>query len=140
MSPTVLLIPGSWHPKEAFAPLAEHLQALGLSAQATQLESVGGFNTLLEDAAALRGTVTALSDNGSDVILVAHSYAGAAAAPILRETAKDNRKQEGKTGGVIGIVYIAAFLPPEGPTVEEGLGGKLPPWQLVDVSLKLPRP
>ncbi|KAA6427401.1 MAG: hypothetical protein FRX49_02065 [Trebouxia sp. A1-2] len=51
-----------------------------------------------------------LIDKGQDVLLVAHSiagYAGGAAALGLSKTAGT---AAGKTGGILGVIFIAAFL------------------------------
>ena len=133
MSPTILLIPGAWHTIAVFAPVAASLRSLGYSVQLHQLKSVGGYGTLADDTAAIGELVASLADKSEDILLVPHSYAGAASAGIQKEYAKVHRKEQGKPGGIVGLVHIAAFLCPEGVDIFEMLGREYTPWQIPDV-------
>ena len=134
MPPTILLIPGAWHRPAAFEPAATQLRSLGYSVETIQLQSVGGYGSVAEDSAAIGKSVETLADKGEDILLVPHSYAGAASAGIQKEFAKARRTEAGKPGGIVGLVYVAAFLCPEGVDIKTMLRGQWEPWQIADVS------
>jgi hypothetical protein len=54
---------------------------------------------------------------------------GAAAATGLT---KSQRAQEGKVGGIIGLLFLGAFVVPEGLSCAGLQSGNLPPWILLD--------
>lgn len=73
----------------------------------------------IDDANVLSSALkTLIEDESKEVLLLAHSSGGwsatEAAAPSLLRSA---RKDAGKTGGLIGILYIAAFLIKPGESV-----------------------
>ena len=61
-----------------------------------------------------------------------HSYAGIPGAAAATGLARSQRVKEGKLGGIIGLVFIAAFLVPEGMSCSGLQGGNLPSWILLD--------
>lgn len=73
-----------------------------------------------------------MEDEGKDVVLFMHSYGGMPGAAAATGLAKSQRAQEGKAGGVIGLLFLGAFLVPEGLSYAGLQGGNLPPWILVD--------
>lgn len=50
-----------------------------------------------------------LADEGRDLVVVGHSYGGVVTSCAVERLSKDARVKEGKTGGVIKVVYISAF-------------------------------
>lgn len=51
----------------------------------------------------------------------------------LAAAAKGLGKTEGKPG-IIGLIFIAAFLSREGDSLLSALGGKFDPWVIINVS------
>ena len=80
---------------------------------------------MFDDAAAIAATVTWLADDGKDVVLVLSSYAGFPGTEGSFGLSKASRTKQGQSGGIIGIVYVAAFLPSVGDSVAE-LNGRMP--------------
>ncbi|KAF2651053.1 hypothetical protein K491DRAFT_707260 [Lophiostoma macrostomum CBS 122681] len=67
------------------------------------------------DIAIIRDLITTLArDRGLDIFLVAHSNSGISAGTALRGLSKLECRKNGRTGGVVKMVYICAFLVPEG--------------------------
>lgn len=87
-----------------------------------------------EDAGIIRSAVEELLDAGKDVLLVVHSYGSIPACDAIVGLSKTEREAHGRAGGVVALVYIAAFILPEGASLIDGLGGNDLPWWDVDVS------
>jgi pimeloyl-ACP methyl ester carboxylesterase len=104
-APTVVLVHGAFADAGSWAGVVEALQAAGVMVQApaNPLRSVSG------DAAYIASVVNQIP---GPVLLVGHSYGGAVisvAAP--------------QTQNLVGLVYVAAFIPDEGETLQ-GLAEK----------------
>lgn len=69
-----------------------------------------------------------LLEVGKDIVLVMHSYGGPPGSVAARGQSKTERKSRGLKGGVIGLVFIAALLAPEGASLRDMVGGKFHPW------------
>ena len=68
-------------------------------------------------------------EKGKDVIVVCHSYGGVLASEAIHQSlSRKVRAAEGKEGGVVHIVYLCAFIIPEGESLASALGGSLPPY------------
>jgi pimeloyl-ACP methyl ester carboxylesterase len=99
-APTVVLVHGAFADAGSWAGVVKALQAAGVAVQApaNPLRSLSG------DAAYLASVVNQIP---GPVLLVGHSYGGAvisAAAPQAQN--------------VVGLVYIAAFIPDEGESIQ----------------------
>ncbi|KAL0019851.1 hypothetical protein WJX79_008587 [Trebouxia sp. C0005] len=69
-----------------------------------------------------------------------HSYGGCPGAAAAQGLSAKDRAADGKTGGIIGLIFIAAFLLHQGDCVFNGVGGKWEPWHCVDEKTGLIRP
>jgi pimeloyl-ACP methyl ester carboxylesterase len=99
-TPTVVLVHGAFADASGWAGVIELLQSEGIPtlAPANPLRSVSG------DAAYIASVVSQIP---GPVLLVGHSYGGV----VITNAAP-------QTDNVIGLVYIAAFLPDEGESVQ----------------------
>jgi len=81
-------------------------------------------------------------ESGKDVILVMHSYGGIAGSDGLKGLSSLERQKLGKKGGVKALVYLCAFVLPEGISLHDAVGGKDPHWWNVqdDMSAKVFNP
>lgn len=137
MSPTVLLVPGAWYPPSTLDPLREHLTSKGIASAAIGLPSIGAdpaTKTLDDDIAHLRSEILTLIDAGSEVILAAHSYGGIVASGAAEGLTRTERQQQGQKGGVVLILYMAAFALPKGTSLLQAFGGEFPPSMKVEVN------
>ncbi|KAL2688960.1 hypothetical protein Neosp_003010 [[Neocosmospora] mangrovei] len=131
VKPTIVFAPGAWHTADCFDIVREALHARDWTTEAVEYPSVGAEppnKGLADDANAVRASVERLSDEGKKVVLVVHSYGGLVGANAVEGLGYKQRQREGKTGGVILFVYLAAFVTPLGKSIKEMLGGQFLPW------------
>ncbi|KAL4810608.1 alpha/beta-hydrolase [Aspergillus unguis] len=124
--PTVVLIAGSWHYGSIYEPVAAILRAQGYPVELVTLLSTGGPHsaTAADDAAHLRSTLLdGLVADGKEIIMVLHSYAGIPGGDSVKGLARKDLAAAGQRGGVIALVYLAAFLLPTGQSIDSAVGG-----------------
>jgi pimeloyl-ACP methyl ester carboxylesterase len=134
VKPTIVLVHGAWHTADCWSLVTSQLKEYGYSFQAIQLPSAGGdlAITVEEDAAHIRKSTYELAAAGKDVILVLHSYGGIPGTESAKGLLKKDREAEQKSGGIISIVYITAFLLPLDASLGSFLG-EMPPWVILEV-------
>ena len=123
MPPTILFVPGLWEGPTVFESVAGLLQtggrAEGLSTEIASLVSTGktspGNPTMKDDVAAVHTHLKSLIEEaGKEVLLVVHSAGGFIGSEAMEGMAAKGRKEGGLNGGVVGIVFLAAGVAPEG--------------------------
>jgi len=142
--PTVVVVPGSWQTPvvwDGFRALAEKEGGFPAVAHVA-LPTIGGTETplagLAEDVAAVRAILGPLVDEQEkDVVLLCHSSGGISGSNAVEGWDCATREKEGKKGGVVRIVFLAAFMLPKEQSLLGMLGGQPAPWMVVDVSLFL---
>jgi pimeloyl-ACP methyl ester carboxylesterase len=123
--PTIVFVPGAWHPHAAFDPLLPSLHREGYATTAVSLPSVGCSPSLPScdaDNVATRNVVEGLVDLGKEVVVVSHSYGGIAINDALDGLGKKEREAQNLPGGVIRLIYVAAIVPSKGQTGQEAMG------------------
>ncbi|KAL9622886.1 MAG: hypothetical protein Q9160_002812 [Pyrenula sp. 1 TL-2023] len=116
-NPVFVLLHGAWHTPNCFNSIVPLLEKDGFAVVCPQLPSAGAdppAPNFDADIAAIRAAVIPLLDDGRDVVVVMHSYSGIPGGTALEGLDKRSRAQNGEKGGVIRLVYIMAFLVPEG--------------------------
>jgi len=113
--PTVVLVPGACHTPHHFVDLTANLQQAGYPVSCTQLASVDSPDPharhMSNDIMALQQQILQpLIDKGQDVLLVAHSFGGYAGGVAALGLSKTEGTAASKKGGILGVVFIAAFL------------------------------
>ncbi|KAB8071677.1 Alpha/beta hydrolase fold-1 [Aspergillus leporis] len=129
--PKIVLVPGAWITPAFYDRLQSCLSERGLDSVAVQHQSTGAeppIKTLEDDVSQLRGTLEQLCDAGSDVIVAAHSYGGVVSSGAVLGLDKTTRQSQGKSGGVVMIVYMVAFVLQKGDSLIGATGGQLLPW------------
>lgn len=110
--PTIVAFAGAWHPASALEPFIQDLQAQGYPAEAHKLKITGDATALKEDDGELmRSVLLSHIEKGKDVVFIAHSMAGLGGSLAIKGLHKKERASQGLTGGLAGIIYIAAFIP-----------------------------
>lgn len=121
--PHVLIIPGAWHPASTMASFADALEAAGFAATVVPTRSVGTRDvTLQDDEAQAKALLQPLLDDGKDVIVLGHSYGGFVITGLIAGLDKRGREAQGLGGGILGVIYLSAFIPIEGETTFEPAG------------------
>ncbi|KAF5262503.1 hypothetical protein FOXYS1_6772 [Fusarium oxysporum] len=134
-NPTIVFAPGAWHTADCYDVVRKELHAKGWETEAVDYPSVGAeppTKGLSDDVAAVRAVVEKLVEEGKKVMVVVHSYGGLVGAEAVKGLGLKQRAQEGKTGGVIQLVYLSAFVMPKGASILGALGGQYLPWMRVE--------
>ncbi|KAJ2971031.1 hypothetical protein NUW58_g9530 [Xylaria curta] len=125
--PYILLVPGSFVPAGEYDNIVNPVKARGYDMKTLQLPTIGlapkqGRDTpatMYDDAAFIAKEVEALADEGREVVIVAHSYGGMPATQSTKGLTVEDRKKEGKTGGVARLAYMTILLAGEGRSASE---------------------
>lgn len=137
--PTVVLIPGAWHTPEPYQPFLSQLEALGFATACKKIPSVISPNpaadsdesvtahTVGNDVAYAHDHVILPELEKNDVILIVHSYGGIVGGGAAHGLSPADRKAQGKTHGVVGIIYLCAIVGFEGKPMLSSLD-KLASW------------
>ncbi|KAJ5175141.1 alpha/beta-hydrolase [Penicillium canariense] len=134
--PSIIFAPGAWYPPTAFDPIIKKLNGHSYNCHTIAFPSVQQSTTVQDlqpDIAAVRSLVEQEADAGQDVLVVSHSWAGLPVNSALDGLKKADREQSGKKGGVVKLVFIAAFIPRVGESLIGAFGGIPPPWYVGDV-------
>ncbi|KAI0435890.1 hypothetical protein F4803DRAFT_265584 [Xylaria telfairii] len=129
-APTIFFIPGAWHDPWVFDSVRSILSARGFETETSSLATVGSTDPsvgVFSDAAKVRSALITLVDEGKEVVLVPHSYGGVVASNAVDGLGIKQRRSSGLSGGIIIILFLAAFIIPTGTDVKTNLGG-CPPW------------
>ena len=134
--PTIVFITGAFHVDSAMDILSGQLQQAGYNTRIRSLISVNapGIN-VQNDTDALRQDFLQplIEQQGLDIVLCLHSYAGFPGSAAIAGFSKQERASKGLLGGIIGLIYQSAFIPREGDTVAKDIGGFMSLWQVVNV-------
>lgn len=138
--PTIVLVPGAWHTPECFQYIVPKLEALSYPVVTINLATVGGMNpgaTHVDDIASIHEIIIPLMNEGTEIMLVAHSFGGIPACASVEGQTVAERQARGLKGGITSIFFIAAFaLKKRGMTSSDTFGKQID-WMDVDVSFKL---
>ena len=137
--PVFVFVPGAWHTPDVYDPLISHLTSSGYESAKVTLPSVGASPPtydFTEDVDAVKATINDLIKQEKDIVLVAHSYAGLVVGELPKELGKRDRQSKGLNGGIVRLVFIMAFLVPEGGQLAaRGDISTLPPHIKTDVEV-----
>ncbi|PYH78200.1 hypothetical protein BO82DRAFT_435148 [Aspergillus uvarum CBS 121591] len=131
--PTFIFAPGAWYPSTAFDPAIEKLP--GYRCHTVAFPSIQQATTVQDlhpDINAVRSLVQQEADEGHDIIVVSHSWSGLPVNSALDGLGKAEREAAGRSGGVIKLVFLAAFLPEVGQSLLGAFGGQAPEWYIHD--------
>jgi pimeloyl-ACP methyl ester carboxylesterase len=134
--PTFVFSLGAWLTPVHFNAVRDRLDALGYPSECPAHPSVGAeppSMTLDDDVVSLRKVLTTLANDEKDIVVVGHSYGGVVASAASEGLVKPVRADSGKPGGVIKVVYLAAFALDKGQSLLGLLGGNYLPWMKVEV-------
>jgi hypothetical protein len=132
--PTIALVPGAWHTPHHYKPMTDALANAGFPIVNIQHKSLDSPNAKQadahKDAANIVQAIKPLIDQGKDIVLICHSYGGVP----LGEACKGLAKKQG-AGGIVGLIWMTAFICKEGVSLFNCLGDAWPPFIEENVSL-----
>lgn len=114
--PVFVLLHGAWHSPRCWERLTAELSKAGYSSVAPAMPSSGSTPPTpdwSQDVETIRKTVLELVHD-HEVVVVMHSFSGMTGGTALQGLDKQTCASNGLKGGVIRLIYIAAFLVPEG--------------------------
>ncbi|KAH7144408.1 hypothetical protein B0J13DRAFT_622956 [Dactylonectria estremocensis] len=136
--PTIVLVPGAWHTPTHYELLLLRFREAGYPTSSKQLPSVGSADpknqSVTADMNFIRQELLLPElDQGKAVILIMHSYGGSPGGAAAKGLSKAERANLGKTGGIIGLVFMCAFVANEGDSLLSKFPGQQwEPWHLVN--------
>lgn len=158
----IVLCHGSYHTPAPYGPLLEAFRSQGIDAHCPQLPTAdlaklnvgdvnnpdydreppaGGYPQGEEDAQVVLSVLKPLVEEGKKVLVIAHSSGGWVATEAARpELQAKMRASNGLSGGIIGILYMGAFVIPVGESVnsffqpKDGQAPVTPPFMTFHVS------
>ena len=136
--PTIVIIPGGCHIPIHYDPLTKVLSSHGFLSVALRLPTAGASppdKDLYDDIAYISSRLEELIEKGGkEVILIVHSYGGLPGGSAARLFVKKERTEQGKKGGVIGVLYISSWGVPSGKTAMEVIEELNTDWMKIEVS------
>jgi pimeloyl-ACP methyl ester carboxylesterase len=126
-SPTLILVPGSWHTPAVWDKVVEHLHAQHYKCVPVSLPSCSSnaSATFSDDIQAVRKTIITEIEEGRDVALVVWSYGGQVGNSAIKGLTGADGKGRGR---VLGVALIASGFPVTGVGFLEATGGVPPPF------------
>ncbi|KAH6887136.1 hypothetical protein B0T10DRAFT_516115 [Thelonectria olida] len=138
--PTIVVFSGAFHPASCMDLLLGKLEQAGFPAEAYSLRTVGNPDAVVnDDSQYMRSVIIPHLDEDKDVIFIMHSFAGFAGSAAMSNLSRKSRESRGEKGGIIGVVYLSAFVPSEGVSALDMLGGNWAPWHEEDTGLITPK-
>jgi len=135
---SILLIPGSFVLPEMYDPVVAAVRAQGYEMKALHLPSVGlsarqgrdgPAPSMHEDAAFVAKEAEKLVEEGKDVVLIGHSYGGIPITQAAKGLGVEDRRKQGKKGGIVKLAYMTALVPAVGSSAVDVLAGVPPEHQ-----------
>ena len=129
---TFVFVPGAFHVDAHLNILGGELQKAGFNTRTIGLATVNHPKLTIKDDVALMLAALLnplIVEQGKDVVLYLHSYAGFPGSAAIQGLSKQARMAKGQSGGIIGLIYQSAFIPLEGDTLLKMIGGSYAPWQ-----------
>jgi len=141
--PTILLVPGAWHSPTHYSTFLSALTTLGYPTVCERNPSCDSSSphtpSTADDASAIRALILTQLDAGHEVVVALHSYGGCPGGAAAKGLSKQERLAAGEPGGVIGLVFICAFVANEGDSLIGKLPGGVPTeWMILHVNCPHP--
>jgi pimeloyl-ACP methyl ester carboxylesterase len=138
--PLLVIIPGWWQPTDSWHDFltAARKQNAGFEGIVVSLPSKTDVASrqagLPRDVAAVRAALETVVEEGRMVVLLCHCSGGIIGSNAVEGYDLAARRRAGKQGGVMSIIYLAAFILPKRHTLF-GIVGNLDIYQWVHIDV-----
>lgn len=137
-NPTIVFVAGAWHSPKHYQPARDALASAGFPSECPSLptfDAKPGTATFYDDVECIRSLLNELIEaQAKNVICILHSYGGVIGTEAIHESLGIKaRRNNGLNGGVLGILYMSAFVLPLGACLNTPFGGSFPPWIQLEV-------
>ncbi|CCF40602.1 hypothetical protein CH063_11126 [Colletotrichum higginsianum] len=129
--PTVLVVHGAWHTPAHYQPFVDVLEDKGYPCVVPKLPSGDTLTPASapeDDIRLVRKIASDLTEQGKEIIVLAHSYGGTVSTEALSGLGIKDRAVAGKSGGVRLLVYLAAFIAAGEESLEDFAPPGMFPW------------
>ncbi|CAD0112174.1 unnamed protein product [Aureobasidium uvarum] len=124
--PTVVFVTGAWHKPHLYASLLESLRKNSFPVVAPCLPSVGGVcDSFYDDVNVVRKIIADEISQGHEIVVLMHSYGGMVGSAAVQGYSK---QEVPRGGGVIRMIYMAAFALEAGVSLMNALNDTPLPW------------
>lgn len=111
----VVIVPDAWHEPQVYGDLGISLLNGNYEVHSETLNSTNSLDpkstSVKQDASSIYDDVfEPLLDAGTPFYVIMHGYGGLPGSIAAKGNSVADRKKAGKSGGVAGLIYIAAFL------------------------------
>lgn len=136
--PVIIIVPGAFGTPQGFEKLLPYLTKAGYATHPGSYPSCNPSDpasvSSSQDIASLRDNILLplLNEEGKDIVIIAHSYGGVVAGGAARELAKETRRAQGHSTGIIGLIYVVGNITLDGESLLAAVGGAYPPFIKVD--------
>lgn len=114
--PSLIFVHGAWHGPECWSKVIPAFEQQGYRCLAPQLDFCGTdqpVDSLASTIQQIQALITEETTLGNDVVLINHSFGGSAGCSSVKgHTQKDPSRLTPKSGRVVAIIQICAFMPP----------------------------
>ncbi|KAL3427605.1 alpha/beta-hydrolase [Phlyctema vagabunda] len=143
--PAIVIVPGSFAGISMYESLILSLETQGYAVRFANLPSIISKSlpvssrphpaTLEDDSNAITRIITELAEEGREILLVGHSYGGIPMTESCSNQTKYERKARGRSGGVIGMLFITSFVPSVGESMKDMMAAIEKPEERFNVEL-----
>ncbi|KAG8533596.1 uncharacterized protein KY384_001336 [Bacidia gigantensis] len=135
--PAVIIVPGAWSPPAFYEDFAAKLRSGGYATKILTLPSCNSSSPESEscpkDVGVVRKqVVTLLDEEQKDVLMICHSFGGIVGGAAAHGLSKVARSKEGKSTGIVGLVYVSGLLIPAGVSMLQAFGGNLADYAVIN--------
>ncbi|KAJ5370333.1 uncharacterized protein N7496_006425 [Penicillium cataractarum] len=128
-NPTLIFAPGAWYPPTSFNLIIDNLlEYRRRTVTFPSIQSATRVPDLQPDIDAVLFTVDQEAEEGHDIVVILHIWAGVPGSSALDGLSKSERRAKGRKGGIVKLLFIAAFIPILGESLVGAFGGKHPSW------------
>jgi pimeloyl-ACP methyl ester carboxylesterase len=127
--PVIIIVTGAWHIPEHYAKVSNRLRHLGYLVEcprlATNNNAKPANKSVDDDVALVRQLALNHLDKGHNVVAIMHSYGGIVGSTAFAELGPSSRLAKAH---VQALLYVAAFVPLQGESLFQIIGGTPAPW------------